>query len=136
MFSNASQPDLPQCALWSQVRLLAAMHVLCTISVHANTYEVACLVHVEFTRPIRVLASTLFGMLQDTPRNIRFSINFFTSIGLGGLTDKMRADLQEMPKQIAAQQAAAKAAQGSDDSSSSSDDSSSSSSSDDSSSSG
>ena len=67
-------------------------------------------------------------MLQDTPRNIRFSINFFTSIGLGGLTDKMRADLLEMPKLIAAQQAAVKAAQGSEDSSSSSDDSSSSSS--------
>ncbi|KAK9834492.1 hypothetical protein WJX74_002896 [Apatococcus lobatus] len=71
---------------------------------------------------------------HDTPRNIRFSINFFTSIGLGGLTDKMRADLLEMPKLIAAQQAAAKAAQGSDDSSSSSDDSSSSSSTDSSSS--
>lgn len=31
---------------------------------------------------------------KDTPRNMRFSINFFTSIGLGGLTDKMRAYLK------------------------------------------
>ena len=57
-------------------------------------------------------------MLQDTARNIRFSINFFTSIGLGGLTDKMRADLAAMPKLAAAKQAAAHAAAGSDDSSS------------------
>jgi len=26
----------------------------------------------------------------DHPRNTRFSINFFTSIGLGALTDEMR----------------------------------------------
>ena len=31
---------------------------------------------------------------KDTPRNMRFSINFFTSIGLGGLTDEMRAYLK------------------------------------------
>jgi pre-mRNA-splicing factor CWC22 len=47
---------------------------------------------------------------QDTPRNMRFSINFFTSIGLGGLTDRMREVLKELPKLIAAQQAAAAAA--------------------------
>lgn len=33
---------------------------------------------------------------KDTPRNMRFSINFFTSIGLGGLTDEMRAYLKVM----------------------------------------
>lgn len=43
---------------------------------------------------------------QDTPRNMRFSINFFTSIGLGGLTDRMRELLKNLPKLIAAQQAA------------------------------
>ena len=31
---------------------------------------------------------------KDSPRNMRFSINFFTSIGLGGLTDEMRAYLK------------------------------------------
>ena len=41
---------------------------------------------------------------------MRFSINFFTSIGLGGLTDSMREHLANMPKIIAAQQAAALAA--------------------------
>ena len=41
---------------------------------------------------------------------MRFSINFFTSIGLGGLTDNMREHLANMPKIIAAQQAAALAA--------------------------
>ena len=36
-----------------------------------------------------------FGIFpKDTPRNMRFSINFFTSIGLGGLTDEMRAYLK------------------------------------------
>ena len=43
----------------------------------------------------------------DTPRNMRFSINFFTSIGLGGLTDRSRELLKEMPKLIAAQRQAA-----------------------------
>ena len=39
--------------------------------------------------------------LQDTPRNMRFSINFFTSIGLGGLTDNMREHLKNIPRLIA-----------------------------------
>jgi pre-mRNA-splicing factor CWC22 len=36
----------------------------------------------------------------DTPRNMRFAINFFTSIGLGGLTDAMREHLKNLPKLI------------------------------------
>ena len=28
-------------------------------------------------------------MPRDTPKNVRFAINFFTSIGLGGLTDDL-----------------------------------------------
>lgn len=43
--------------------------------------------------------------VQDTPRNMRFSINFFTSIGLGGLTDSMREHLKNLPRLIATQQA-------------------------------
>lgn len=35
---------------------------------------------------------------KDNPRNIRFSINYFTSIGLGALTEEMREYLQNMPK--------------------------------------
>ncbi|PSC73785.1 pre-mRNA-splicing factor CWC22-like protein [Micractinium conductrix] len=58
---------------------------------------------------------------KDSPRNMRFAINFFTSIGLGGLTDRMREMLKTLPKVLAAQQAAAAAAQGGSDSSSSSD---------------
>ena len=34
---------------------------------------------------------------RDTPRNVRFSINFFTSIGLGGVTEKMREYLKVCP---------------------------------------
>ena len=39
---------------------------------------------------------------KDTPANMRFSINFFTSIGLGGLTDAMREYLKNLPKMLAA----------------------------------
>lgn len=42
--------------------------------------------------------SEIFGGLfpTDNARNIRFSINFFTSIGLGGLTDTMRENLKQL----------------------------------------
>lgn len=35
---------------------------------------------------------------HDNPRNIRFSINYFTSIGMGALTEEMRDYLAKMPK--------------------------------------
>lgn len=35
---------------------------------------------------------------KDNPRNTRFAINFFTSIGLGGITDGMREWLKNAPK--------------------------------------
>jgi len=35
---------------------------------------------------------------RDSARNMRFSINFFTSIGLGGLTDSMREFLKDLPR--------------------------------------
>lgn len=35
---------------------------------------------------------------RDSARNMRFSINFFTSIGLGGLTDNMREFLKDLPR--------------------------------------
>ena len=34
----------------------------------------------------------------DNPRNIRFSINYFTSIGMGGLTEELRTRLKNAPK--------------------------------------
>jgi pre-mRNA-splicing factor CWC22 len=37
-------------------------------------------------------------------RNTRYAINFFTSVGLGPLTDSMRAYLKEAPKLLAAEQ--------------------------------
>ncbi|KAG5893705.1 hypothetical protein JTB14_017812 [Gonioctena quinquepunctata] len=37
---------------------------------------------------------------RDSPKNTRFSINFFTSIGLGGLTDELREHLKNIPKNI------------------------------------
>ena len=32
---------------------------------------------------------------KDNPKNTRFAINFFTSIGLGGLTDELRDFLKK-----------------------------------------
>ncbi|XP_050307403.1 pre-mRNA-splicing factor CWC22 homolog [Anthonomus grandis grandis] len=37
---------------------------------------------------------------RDSPKNTRFSINFFTSIGLGGLTDELREHLKNLPKNL------------------------------------
>ncbi|KAF4465421.1 cwc22-involved in mrna splicing [Fusarium albosuccineum] len=45
------------------------------------------------------LRPSLEGLFpKDNPRNIRFSINYFTSIGMGALTEEMRTQLQNMPK--------------------------------------
>ena len=60
---------------------------------------------------------------KDNARNTRYAINFFTSIGLGPLTDGMREFLKNAPKLILAQaqeQAAREAAQKMDDSDASS----------------
>lgn len=74
---------------------------------------------------------------RDNPRNTRFAVNFFTSIGLGGLTDELREHLKNVPKLMTPIVAAedANAVDSSSSSSSSSDSSSSSSDSSDSSSS-
>ncbi|XP_071732881.1 uncharacterized protein [Rutidosis leptorrhynchoides] len=73
---------------------------------------------------------------RDNPKNTRFSINFFTSIGLGGITENLREYLKNMPRLIMQQKPASESddsdssSSGSDSSSSSSDESESSSSSD------
>lgn len=41
---------------------------------------------------------------KDNPKNTRFAINFFTSIGLGGITDNLREYLKNMPRLIMQQQ--------------------------------
>ncbi|XP_015113941.1 pre-mRNA-splicing factor CWC22 homolog isoform X2 [Diachasma alloeum] len=38
---------------------------------------------------------------RENPRDTRFAINFFTSIGLGGLTDDLREHLKNRPKPVA-----------------------------------
>ena len=47
-----------------------------------------------------VTLQEFFGGLfpRDNPRNTRFSINFFTSIGLGALTEDLREHLKSAPK--------------------------------------
>lgn len=64
---------------------------------------------------------------KDNPKNSRFAINFFTSIGLGGITESLREYLKNMPRLIMQQQ---KPISASDDSSSDHDSSSSTGSSD------
>ncbi|KAM5582608.1 pre-mRNA-splicing factor CWC22 [Rosa sericea] len=44
---------------------------------------------------------------RDNPKNTRFAINFFTSIGLGGITENLREYLKHMPRLIMQQQNAA-----------------------------
>ncbi|EPS71895.1 hypothetical protein M569_02861 [Genlisea aurea] len=44
---------------------------------------------------------------RDNPKNTRFSINFFTSIGLGGITENLREYLKNMPRLMMQQQMAA-----------------------------
>ncbi|KAG7386285.1 pre-mRNA-splicing factor cwc22 [Phytophthora boehmeriae] len=66
-----------------------------------------------------IMQPTFAGLFpKDNPRNTRFAINFFTSIGLGGLTTDLREYLKNAPKLIMEQ---AKAAEDSSDSDSSSD---------------
>ncbi|KAL4158586.1 hypothetical protein PRNP1_004362 [Phytophthora ramorum] len=66
-----------------------------------------------------IMQRTFAGLFpRDNPRNTRFAINFFTSIGLGGLTTDLREYLKNAPKMIMEQ---AKAAADNSDSSSDSD---------------
>ncbi|KAH0646499.1 hypothetical protein KY284_034383 [Solanum tuberosum] len=68
---------------------------------------------------------------KDNPKNTRFAINFFTSIGLGGITENLREYLKNMPRLIMQQQKpvsesddeSGSSGSGSESSSSSSDDS-------------
>lgn len=49
----------------------------------------------------RTLQEYFSGLFpRDSPKNTRFSINFFTSIGLGGLTDELREHLKNIPKNL------------------------------------
>ena len=48
-----------------------------------------------------LLRSSYEGIFpKDNPRNIRFSINYFTSIGMGAVTEEMREHLKSMPKPV------------------------------------
>ncbi|GFP80022.1 pre-mRNA-splicing factor cwc22 [Phtheirospermum japonicum] len=58
---------------------------------------------------------------KDNPKNTRFAINFFTSIGLGGITENLREYLKNMPRIIMQQQKAVSDSGSESDSSSSSD---------------
>jgi len=57
----------------------------------------------------------------DNPKNTRFSINYFTSIGLGVLTEDMREHLKRAPQLIMAKRRELDEAESSDDDDSSSD---------------
>nr|XP_056717421.1 pre-mRNA-splicing factor CWC22 homolog [Euleptes europaea] len=70
------------------------------------------------------LQSFFEGLLpRDNPRNTRFAINFFTSIGLGGLTDELREHLKNAPKIIMTQKQDVESSDSSSDSESSESDS-------------
>ena len=52
---------------------------------------------------------------RDSPKNIRFSINYFTSIGLGALTEELREYLENAERMILNQNALANNAESDDD---------------------
>ncbi|KAM7262469.1 hypothetical protein ACFE04_000152 [Oxalis oulophora] len=54
---------------------------------------------------------------RDNPKNTRFAINFFTSIGLGGITENLREYLKNMPRLIMQQQKPPSESESDDDSS-------------------
>lgn len=68
------------------------------------------------TPDLRPAFRGLFPM--DNPKNTRFAINYYTSIGLGRITEEMRNYLQNAPKLMAAQHAALRANDSSDSDSS------------------
>ncbi|KAI6036989.1 MIF4G-domain-containing protein [Pisolithus microcarpus] len=70
---------------------------------------------------IRTACKDLFPM--DNPKNTRFSINYFTSIGLGILTEEMREYLKNAPRLIMEQRRALLEQESSSSDSDSSDDS-------------
>ncbi|KAI9592572.1 hypothetical protein BDF19DRAFT_205697 [Syncephalis fuscata] len=70
-----------------------------------------------------VLSEAFNGIFPvDNPKNTRFAINYFTSIGLGGLTEELREHLKNAPKLIMAQQRLLQSSSDSSDSDSSSSD--------------
>lgn len=56
---------------------------------------------------------------RDNPKNTRFAINFFTSIGLGGITENLREYLKNMPRLIMQQEQAVSDSESDDESDSS-----------------
>lgn len=56
---------------------------------------------------------------KDNPKNTRFAINFFTSIGLGGITENLREYLKNMPRLIMQQEQAESGSESDDDAESS-----------------
>ncbi|CAM8963567.1 unnamed protein product [Rhodiola kirilowii] len=58
---------------------------------------------------------------KDNVKNMRFSINFFTSIGLGGITENLREHLKNIPRTIMQQQKPESDSDGGSDSSSDTD---------------
>lgn len=66
-----------------------------------------------------LLRSSFDGIFPtDNPRNTRFSINYFTSIGMGAVTEEMREHLKNMPKAVIPALPAVKSESGSDSASS------------------
>ena len=56
---------------------------------------------IQSPSPLTHLITGLFP--RDNARDTRFAINFFTSVGLGGLTDGLREYLKNAPKLLAQQ---------------------------------
>lgn len=120
--------------------------LLATDSISWSSFEIVHMTEDDTTSSSRIFIKILFNELQsllgvktlverfsepsmqhdfanmfplDHPKNTRFSINYFTSIGLGAITENMREHLKNAPKMIMEQREAELAARRADDSESS-----------------
>ncbi|KAL5225098.1 hypothetical protein ABZP36_011737 [Zizania latifolia] len=76
-------------------------HLLGTDALPWHALAYIRLTEEDTTSSSRIFIKILF---QDHPKNTRFSINFFTSIGLSGITETLREYLKNMPRLIMQQQ--------------------------------
>ncbi|PKI82691.1 Cwc22p [Malassezia vespertilionis] len=108
-------------------------HLLASDSISWASFEIVRMTEDDTTSSSRIFIKILFSELQtiiglkaliarfkepsmqadfsnmfplDHPRNTRFSINYFTSIGLGAVTDGMREHLKNAPRMIMEQREA------------------------------
>ncbi|XP_058978837.1 male determiner protein Mdmd(Y) [Musca domestica] len=98
LFTDAISWDVLDCIKLTEDEAITSRCIFIK-SFFQELVEYMGLYHFNKKLKTEVLAGTLAGLFpKDNPRNIRFSINFFTSIGLGGITNELCQLLKIAPK--------------------------------------